>query len=101
MSRALRRPELGWRPGRHPVHWCPGLRRAATTTRGARIVDEPAAEDNLKAFFTERAQQPGHVPLTAEDFARIAGELEIAYRLAWLKRQTSSSPHKGDRPPPR
>lgn len=66
------------------------------------MVDESAADDNLKAFFTGRAQQVGKVPLKAEDFARMAGDLEIAYRLAWLKRQTSSSPQrKRDRPPPR
>lgn len=71
------------------------------TGRG-RMVDEPAADDALRAFFTERSQQPGDVPLTAEDFARMAGELEIAYRLAWLKRQTSSlAPYKRDRPSPR
>jgi hypothetical protein len=65
------------------------------------MVDESAVDDDLRAFFTERAQQPGEVPLTAEDVARMTGELEIAHRLAWLKRQTSSSPpRKRDRAPP-
>lgn len=64
--------------------------------------DESSADDYLRAFFTERAEQAGEVPLTAEDFARMAGELEIAYRLAWLKRQTlSSAVRKLDRQPPR
>jgi len=66
------------------------------------MIDESAAYDYLSAFFAERAEQAGEAPLTAEDFARMAGDLEIAYRLAWLKRQTSSAaPRKRDRPPPR
>jgi hypothetical protein len=65
------------------------------------MVDEPSADDYLRAFFTGRAEHAGEVPLTAEDFARMAGALEVAYRLAWLKRQTSSStPRTRDRWPP-
>jgi hypothetical protein len=64
------------------------------------MVDESPADDYLRAFFAARAEQAGEVPLTAEDFARMAGELEVAYRLAWLKR-LMSSPADGDRPPPR
>lgn len=66
------------------------------------MVEESPADDYLRAFFTQRAEQAGAVPLTAEAVARMTGELEIAYRLAWLKRQTTSSaPRTQDRPPPR
>jgi hypothetical protein len=44
------------------------------------MVDESPADDYLRAFFAARAEQAGEVPLTAEDFARMAGELEVAYR---------------------
>jgi hypothetical protein len=71
------------------------LPTVASAAAAARMVDEPAADDNVKAVHIEQAQQPGEVPL-------VAGELEIAHRLAWLKRQTSSSPPRNcDRPTPR
>jgi len=56
----------------------------------------------LRAFFTRRAERESRAPLTAETFARMAGDIETAYRLAGLKRQTSSSTaRKADRPAPR
>jgi hypothetical protein len=56
-------------------------------------------EDDVRAFFTRHAECEGTAPLTAETFARIAGELETAYRLAWLKRQTLTLPARQRRPP--
>ncbi|HYX86450.1 MAG TPA: hypothetical protein VE777_15875 [Gaiellales bacterium] len=70
--------------------------------RRPRPVGEPAADEDLRAFFKDRAEHADTAPLTAEEFIRIAGELEIAYRLAWLKRQTlPPAASIGDRPPPR
>jgi hypothetical protein len=34
--------------------------------------------------------------LTAEEFARIGGELEVARRLAWLKQQRETDPEADD-----
>jgi hypothetical protein len=63
--------------------------------------NESLIEDDVRVFFIRHAECEGTGPLTAESFARLAGELETAYRLAWLKRQTSPSPPaKGDRPSP-
>ena len=56
----------------------------------------------LRAFFSRHVQRESPELLTAETFARMAGELESAYRLASVKRRTSASTAgEGDRPPPR
>ena len=66
------------------------------------MVDEAAVDDDLRAFLNERAEQAGDAPRTAEELARMAGDVEVAYRLAWLKRlMSSSAAGEGDLPPPR
>ena len=66
------------------------------------MVEDSAVEDDLRAFLKERAEQADDAPLTADEFVRMAGDVEVAYRLAWLKRLMSSSADGGgDRPPPR
>ena len=66
------------------------------------MVDDSDVDDDLRAFLKERAEQAGDAPLTAQEFARMAGEVEVAYRLAWLKRlMSSSAAGEGDGPPPR
>jgi hypothetical protein len=57
-----------------------------------RPVEETSVDDGLMAFFKHRAGQPGDAPLTAEEFMRLAGELEAAQRLARLKGQLSVEP---------
>ena len=65
------------------------------------MVEESDVDDDLRAFLKERAEQAGDAPLTAEELARLAGEVEVAYRLAWLKRlMSSSTAGEGDPPPP-
>jgi hypothetical protein len=55
------------------------------------VVKQSEVDDDLRAFLKERAKHAGDAPLTAEGFARLAGDVEVAYRLAWLKRLMSSS----------
>ena len=65
------------------------------------VVEESDVDDDLRAFLAERAEQAGDAPLTAEEFARMAGDVEVAYRLAWLKRlMSSSAAREGDGSPP-
>ena len=66
------------------------------------MVEEADVDDDLRAFLKERAEQARGAPLTAEEFARMAGDVEVAYRLAWLKRlMSSSAAGDGDGPPAR
>jgi hypothetical protein len=66
------------------------------------VVEDSAVDSDLRAFLKERIEQARDAPLTAEEFARMAGDVEVAYRLAWLKRLMSSSAARGgDRPRPR
>ena len=66
------------------------------------VVEQSDGDEDFRAFLKERAEQAGDAPLTREELARMAGEIEVAYRLAWLKRlMSSSATGEGDRPPPR
>jgi hypothetical protein len=65
------------------------------------VVEQSDVDEDLRAFLEERAGQAGDAPLTAEEVARMAGDVEVAYRLAWLKRlMASSAAGEGDPPPP-
>ena len=48
------------------------------------------AEQDLIVYLEERANQPGAVPLTAEEFMRAAGDMEAAKRLAALKAERAA-----------
>ena len=61
-----------------------------------RPATETIAAQDLIVLFEERARQAGDAPLTAEEFARIGGELEVARRLAWLKQQRETDPEADD-----
>jgi hypothetical protein len=66
------------------------------------VVEQSDGDEDFRAFLKERAEQARDAPLTAEGFARLAGDVEVAYRLAWLKRLMSSpGAGEGDPPPPR
>jgi hypothetical protein len=81
------------------------VRAAADPRRWSRelaVVEQSDGDEEFRAFLKERAEREGDAPLTAEDFACMAGDVEVAYRLAWLKRlMSSSATGEGNRPPPR